>query len=261
MPPSITFRTTGAWGAGKGSNLTSAEVDENFYELVQALAGIAALEPVEIANITFDPEANTLTVVMEDATEFGPFPLPQAAFRWTGDWQDGYSYLKYDFFTANDGLYLVLQAHDTDTDSEFNPDDGNMAGPFYQLILPFPNLYDIGFFFPGQPGYGIVEGEAMFTLRANKNFFLREDLPGSEAGIEVENTSELVFPVYKNDTEIGSFTIPAPSSSESEPEGFFTFLADVQFLPGDRLRVLRPATLDATARDFSMNIAGTRGTL
>lgn len=29
----ITYRTAGAWGAGKGSNLTAAEADQNFYGL------------------------------------------------------------------------------------------------------------------------------------------------------------------------------------------------------------------------------------
>lgn len=50
----IIYRTTGAWGTGLGANLTAAQVDNNFYELAEA---ITALEenptaPAEITNIT-----------------------------------------------------------------------------------------------------------------------------------------------------------------------------------------------------------------
>lgn len=36
----ITYRTSGAWGAGKGSNLTAAEVDGNFYDLEERVEAI-----------------------------------------------------------------------------------------------------------------------------------------------------------------------------------------------------------------------------
>jgi hypothetical protein len=35
----LTYRTTGDWGAGKGSELTSAEIDQNFYRLNQGMPG------------------------------------------------------------------------------------------------------------------------------------------------------------------------------------------------------------------------------
>jgi hypothetical protein len=57
----ITYRTTGAWGAGKGSNLTAAEVDASFYSLDQRVDAIetggALVEPTNIdivgSQITF----------------------------------------------------------------------------------------------------------------------------------------------------------------------------------------------------------------
>lgn len=77
----ITYRTAGAWGAGKGSNLTPAEVDGNFYDLVLQIAAIISgvPAPVNISNIVV--VGTQMTIVLEDATEFGPFTLPQANFR------------------------------------------------------------------------------------------------------------------------------------------------------------------------------------
>lgn len=77
----ITYRTTGAWGAGKGANLTPAEVDGNFHDLATRVGSLEtdAPQPVNIADITV--VGTQMTIVLEDATSFGPFTLPQANFR------------------------------------------------------------------------------------------------------------------------------------------------------------------------------------
>lgn len=262
MPPVITYRTTDPdkWGTGKGANLTPGEVDLNFWELTQALSSIAALEPVEISNITVADGA--MTVHLENGTTYGPFALPVAAFNWRGEWEDGTSYERNDVFLAGlgetRGLYLVLQNHETDSDSGFNPSAGNMQGPFVTLMMPMPNRYDIGFFFPGVVGTGIEDGEAIFTLVANTPFWIPDDFEGSTASFKTESEpdEEMVFLIYKNDEEIGAFV-----TGGSEP--FFGMTSDgpVQFMPGDRLRVLKPGSVDPDARDFAMNFAAYRGTL
>ncbi|AEH88207.1 hypothetical protein [Mesorhizobium opportunistum] len=65
----------------KGSNLTAAEVDGNFSDLVAQIAAIIAgiPEPVNISNITVT--GTRMTIYLADATVFGPFTLPQANFR------------------------------------------------------------------------------------------------------------------------------------------------------------------------------------
>jgi len=77
----ITFRTAGAWGAGKGSNLTPAEVDENFHDLDGRVTEIEdnPPSPNQIADITQD--GNQITIVMDDASTFGPFTLPRSLSR------------------------------------------------------------------------------------------------------------------------------------------------------------------------------------
>ena len=77
----ITFRTTGVWGAGKGANLKPTEVDTNFYNLKAAIEALEANppQPNNISNITVT--GTQMTIVLEDATEFGPFTLPRAPFQ------------------------------------------------------------------------------------------------------------------------------------------------------------------------------------
>jgi len=67
----IVYRTTGTWGAGKGSNLTPAEVDGNFYDLHTRLAALetgGADVPATIDNITII--GSLFTVEMSDGSSF-----------------------------------------------------------------------------------------------------------------------------------------------------------------------------------------------
>ncbi|WSH59835.1 hypothetical protein U8P68_10940 [Rhizobium ruizarguesonis] len=77
----ITYRTSGAWGAGKGSNLTPAEVDDNFYDLDGRVTELEdnPPSPNQIADIT--QSGNQITIVMDDASTFGPFTLPRSLSR------------------------------------------------------------------------------------------------------------------------------------------------------------------------------------
>ena len=71
----------GAWGAGKGSNLTAAEVDGNVYYLYQRVSDLEANPPQAngIANIVVS--GATFSVVLDDATVLGPYDIPVATPR------------------------------------------------------------------------------------------------------------------------------------------------------------------------------------
>ncbi|TIL34326.1 hypothetical protein [Mesorhizobium sp.] len=71
----ITYRSV------KGSNLTAAEVDDNFHDLDDRMTELEdnPPEPTNISNITV--VGTQMTIYLEDATVFGPFTLPQANFR------------------------------------------------------------------------------------------------------------------------------------------------------------------------------------
>lgn len=130
----IVYRTDGAWGLGKGSNLTPAEVDGNFYFLDQRVSTLLdGLLPAGIDTISMT--GAELTFVLDDVggTTFGPFTIPPAALRWRGDFAGATSYLKNDIISHETGIYLVLQAHTSD--AEFDGARQVSGLPVYEVML------------------------------------------------------------------------------------------------------------------------------
>lgn len=66
----IIYRTAGAWGAGKGSNLTAAEVDGNFYDLEERLEAVETYgaSTDTITNVT--QSGSTITFYTSSGGEF-----------------------------------------------------------------------------------------------------------------------------------------------------------------------------------------------
>lgn len=123
----LIFRTLGAWGAGKGSNLTAAEVDGNFYAIDQAFAALDADPPtaVSISNVT--QSGSNITVWLSDGSSFGPFPLPTASplipVKTIAD--DEYTLL-----LADRGNYIRCTAENTGGGCVVNvPSDGELLFP------------------------------------------------------------------------------------------------------------------------------------
>lgn len=77
----LTYRGNGAWGTGKGSALTAAERDQNDYEFDTRITALETSPPTAngIANVVVN--GATFTVVLDDATELGPFDIPVATPR------------------------------------------------------------------------------------------------------------------------------------------------------------------------------------
>jgi hypothetical protein len=139
----FTYRTVGAWGAGKGSNLTPAEVDANFYQVETRVAELEEnpATPVGIAEIVVT--GNSMTIVLTNAQEFGPFILPVATIQWLGEWDPGTSYPAPSLFTvstgADAGLYLVvLDGYEAGTD--FDPDVFTTAGEYLVKLYALPTV-------------------------------------------------------------------------------------------------------------------------
>lgn len=253
----ITFRTTdlAKWGLGKGSPLTKDEADENLWQILEyiAQAANAAGTPHQIVSINV--ASNQMTVALDDGTTFGPFTLPSAAFRWTGAFVGAFNYKTFDILTSNDGAYLVLQDHTSAT--TFDPAASNMSGSLYALMFAYQNVYDVGFCFPGAPGFGIPAGTPMFVYRFARDAYLPQDLLGSQAGFYTDPVDgPWTVDIYKNGTVIGSYTF---DPSLSDP-GSFTFAANVQFTAGDVLAIFPPAAVDSAAQAFSLTLIAKKGT-
>lgn len=250
----LVFRTDDVtrWGDGKGANLTPTEVDLNFWILLELYLALAEnpAEPNEIVSITSTD--NQLTITMADSSTFGPFDLPIATWTWRGVWAGNTAFNKFDLFNQSNGLYLVLQDHTSN--STFDSEAGNIAGRYYSHLIHYPTTMDIGFFFPGLPGTGITAGNPMFSYEARHTFFFNADLPDSGASVDVAFTADTSFDIKINNLVIGSVDFAA-----SDTTATFTFDNDVQFLPGDKLKIITPTSIDATAINLTVTLVATRG--
>lgn len=130
----VIYRTTGAWGSGKGSNLTPAEVDGNFYDHEGRIDALETSPPTANEIVDISVESNALVVTMADDTAYGPFSLPTAAFNWRGDWLGSISYSVNDVVYAQGyGVYLVLYAHTSPV--AFDPDHIASGYTCYDQIM------------------------------------------------------------------------------------------------------------------------------
>lgn len=140
MTTPITYRTDDAtrWGSGKGANLTAAEVDIDFWNLAQAIDGVAnnLPQPDNISSITVS--GTQMTVHLQSGTQFGPFPLPVLMFRWRGAWAANTGYNQIDaFMVAGQGLYVVLIAHTSAASFNEGATDPTTGNPIYNKLFGF----------------------------------------------------------------------------------------------------------------------------
>lgn len=247
----LTYRTVGDWGVGKGSNLTPEEVDDNFYQLILKIISLEEnpAQPLEIDSI--DVDGDQMTIWLSDGYTSFTVTLPTVELNPTGAFVGGTDYSKFDLFYANSGLYMVLEDHVAA--DEFDPDAESMQGPLYGFLMPAATNYDFGIFVPGQPGSGIVAGEPVWQMAAPRGFILREDLPGSQAYLGTTTTAAMTLSIRKDGASIGSVNFGAGAQI-----GTFTLNADVEFEAGDILDILRPSSLDTTARNLSISLVAER---
>lgn len=253
----IIFRTDDAlkWGVGKGSNLQAVDVDSNFWNLLQRMEAVETnpAQPNQIASI--DYANGSITITTTDAVVHGPYAIPQAAFVFRGAWLTSTPYAVNDVVRDPlTGIYLVLVAHTTDDPpAVFDPNavDGS-ANPLYQFLLPAAT-YDAAFYATGTPGYNLVSGEAMFGHIAARPFYLPAGAPNSTVRVLTAPSADLTCNLQKDGVSFGSFTIASGALT-----GTYTIAADEHFVAGDYLTIMPPASLDLTAKDLIMTLAGVR---
>src|SRR4249920_972245 len=108
----VIYRTDGAWGSGKGANLSPAEVDGNFYDIDTRVTSIED-NPVEpIVPTAINIEGSAFTMGLSDGSTLGPITLTMPMPTWRGAWNADLAYNELDFFTSPDnGLGAVMIPH------------------------------------------------------------------------------------------------------------------------------------------------------
>jgi hypothetical protein len=125
------------WGTGQGFNLTAAQVDINFWDLVQRMIAQEARPDPSAGIDHFEIVGINMFVHMTDATVLGPYELPVATFRDRGEWTPETVYSVMDTFTINGGLYVVTFDHTSELTFDAGANDG--AGhDYYQLMIQTP---------------------------------------------------------------------------------------------------------------------------
>jgi hypothetical protein len=267
MTLALTYRTAGAWGAGKGSRLNAVEVDTNFYDLQQAVNALQdnPVLPAEIEDISLT--GNVLRVTLSSGTFFD-VELPHPAFNPTGNWAPNTDYAANDLFkatdpdTALDGLYYVNR--NFTSDSVFLPNAGVGTGgalPFASKLFDIPAAgggggtvtVDLGVntFVSGKPGDGMTSGDTVWGIMADVEMYAPANLAGCRIKLDVVPTTlPYVISIAKNGDIVG--TIQWDTNGVNGDAG--TFAAPIQLEPGDLFQLLAPSPVDDTAKGLYLVI-------
>jgi len=120
---------------------------------------------------------------------------------------------------------------------------------------PTTQPYDMVAYYPGVPTASAKVSRVAFTRAVT----FAAAFAGSVASADVAATASTVFDVQKavsgstTFSSIGSVTFAAGATV-----GSFALAGGASFATGDRLRILAPATADATLADISITLVGTR---
>lgn len=220
------FRTPGPWPTNLGRDLTANEVDTNFWELLQAVQALQASAP-EPNNIDhFEVNGTQFTVVMEDATEHGPFTLPVATFQPRGTFADGVDYLPLDLVSVPaQGMYLVLQPHEGE--APFDPDRQISGNDVYMLVVdPGPPGAQGIQGNPGTNGTNGLPGEDAppFTIHASGTFAARAAFDDEAEGFNYVSTDgagggTIAFLYQMGAGGSGDWVGPYPWQGPTGPQG------------------------------------------
>lgn len=254
----IKYRTAGPWGAGSPSNLSPAEVDENFFTLDQRVETLENDPPEAISIDHFVVEGTLLTIVTTDAVEHGPFVLPVAQWRWTGEWLPNTQYFVGDIIENDGSLYFVRVQHVSA--ATFDPDLFTIDGQVYILMISkAAQPYDMGMFFNDtvQPGVG-----NMFTHIAVRSFTIPLAFAGSQAWLSVAtSTSPITVPIYRDESEIIGLIhfIPGIAVIGDGQLGAFEMIGTepIDIVAQNRISIGEPYELDETASGLAVTIVGT----
>lgn len=256
----IIFRTAGDWGPGQGTNLSAAQVDENFYEIATRLEELETNPPTPISIHHFTVEGSLFTIVLTDGSEHGPFVLPIGQWRWTGPWQPVTQYFVGDILQDTEGNTFFVRVQHISA-ATFDPDLFTVDGQVYILLISkAAQPYDIGMFYNDL----IESGERLLMLHVSvRDFTIPINFEGSQAFLNTPATdTPIILPIYKDDgggaVVVGQITfIPGLDISGTGQFGTFSSVDEenpIEMEAGDRLSISQPYDGDSTAAGLSVTI-------
>jgi hypothetical protein len=138
----LTYRTTGAWGTGTGSDLVNSAVDTNFWDLVQndqyllgLINGFITTPPTSIAD--FIVSGDSFFVELTNHTMLGPYTLPAIDLNFVGAWQPSTPHSVNTVFDINGTVYVVVLADPGQVTFDPGANDGN-GHNYFQVLFSMP---------------------------------------------------------------------------------------------------------------------------
>lgn len=210
-----TFRTSGAWGAGKGSNLTPAEVDNNFYDKETRIAALEGAG-VGVGIDTITVSGNQMTITLTDSSVQGPFTLPTAAWQPKGEWQPSTVYYAYDVVTYLGSGFLVNLDHTSDSTFDAGATDGSLE--------IYTRLWSVA-----APQGQQISDSAFTPQLVDAGIYTRLTNPGGctvtiDSTVEFDPWTELHF---RDESESGGVTITTSGTTLNIPAGFTAVSAGI----------------------------------
>lgn len=263
MPFGLNFRTTDLlkWGNGNGTgtggNLTPQQADENTWALHTRTKALEDNPPEAISIQGFTVIGSQMQVNMSDGSTQGPFDLPIATFRDMGEWVNSMPLLPLDIVTVpHDGIYKVNIAHTTPVaPAVFDPDadDGSGNLLYTKVYGDDAYIYDLAWFYPGAPGLGIDDDAPLAGHEFGRPVVFPIDLPDSKASLRIPAAADLSFDLQINGVVKGSVDF-----ASGDTAGTFTWADQVTCATGDLIYIMKPAVVDAAARDLTVTLILTR---
>lgn len=124
--------------------------------------------------------------------------------------------------------------------------DGTNVLELFDLV---DRAYDVGGFLAGVPG----ASEIAYLMVAVRKYLLPVDLTGSQGYALTAATAQTDFDIRRNGASIGTMRFAISGTVAT-----FIFATETEFVAGDRLRVVAPASPDATLSNIAFTFAGIR---
>ena len=234
----ITYVTTGAWGAGTGTPNSAAQVDGNFHDVDQRIVDLNAdlAEGKRIESVTYTP--NSMTFHFTDGTS-QVIPLPVAVVTYKGQWQNNTPYSTGQMVSSPGiGMFQILINHTTPPlPAVFDPNAVDGSGNrLYSFWMPLYDVnYDAAIFVPGTVQR--TAGEVLFAAVAGRTMQMVSGNAHAYAYLDVAigAGTNIILSIQKNRVQIGTVTFTAGATPDAGggQAGTFNIPTATAFAEGD----------------------------
>jgi uncharacterized protein DUF2793 len=150
------------------------------------------------------------------------------------------------------GTLAVTKANQSANQVFAGPTSGGAAAPAFRALVAadIPTQpYDTGSMYNGAPTASLI----LLHHVVARTVIFPASLTGSQGKAGTAATAQTDFDIQKNGSSVGTMRFAAAGTSAS-----FIMASQQTFAAGDILKVIAPATPDATLADITFTLAGTR---